>query len=88
MSTIIFKFLGFTQWNKKVNPELATAVANMMKNDELKTLADLNDLVKHLSSSFKESTLQGELDDHLGYERSSQEKKKQQTEETGLTPRF
>ena len=28
--------------NKKVNPELATAVANMMKNDELKTLADLN----------------------------------------------
>ena len=60
----------------------------MMKNDELKTLADLNDLVEHLSSSFKESTLQGELDDHLGYERSSQEKKKQQTEETGLTPRF
>ena len=46
-----------------------------MKSGELKTLADLNDLVKHLSSSFKESTLQGELDDHLGYERSSQEKK-------------
>ena len=61
--------------NKKVNPELATAVANMMKNGELKTLADLNDLVKQLSSSFIESALQGELDDHLGYERSSQEKK-------------
>ena len=43
--------------NKKVNPELATAVANMMKNGELKTLADLNDLVKQLSSSFIESAL-------------------------------
>ena len=46
-----------------------------MKSGELKTLADLSDLVKQLSSSFIESALQGELDDHLGYERSSQEKK-------------
>ena len=74
--------------NKKVNPELATAVANMMKNDELKTLADLNDLVKHLSSSFKESTLQGELDDHLVMNVLRKKRRKQQTEETGLTPRF
>ena len=60
----------------------------MMKNGELKTLADLNDLVKHLSSSFKESTLQGELDDHLGMNVLRKKRRKQQTEETGLTPRF
>ena len=60
---------------KTVNPELASAIANMMKSGELKTLADLSDLIKQLSSSFIESALQGELDAHLGYERSSQEKK-------------
>ena len=60
----------------------------MMKNGELKTLADLNDLVKQLSSSFIESALQGELDDHLGMNVLRKKRRKQQTEETGLTPRF
>jgi hypothetical protein len=57
---------------KPVNPELASAVANMMKTGDLKSLADLNDPVKQLSSSFIESALQGELDDHPGYKRFSQ----------------
>ena len=43
---------------KTVNPELASAIANMMKSGELKTLADLSDLIKQLSSSFIESALQ------------------------------
>lgn len=55
--------------------ELASAIANMMKSGELRTLADLNEVVKQLSSSFIEGALQGELDAHLGYQKSYQGEK-------------